>query len=178
MIVLYKGSQGRGKTLTMVKDGALYARDGFKIFRNFNCTFGKFIENEDIKSFDKHAEIDNCVLMIDEIQSLFDARRSAKKENVDFSYFLQQLRKRNIILLCTTQFGHNVDLRLREQCDFLVFPNYLSEYKICEVRYLDRTRIQDDNELMGQEFKPALSPPIVFDARPVFKMYNTKELIV
>src|SRR6056297_3574447 len=100
-IVLYKGRRGAGKTLTMVKDGLSYYLDDVKVYRNFYCSFGEYIDNEDILKLDKKSTLNNCVIMIDEIQIFFDSRRSMAKANVLFSNFIQQVRKRNITILCT-----------------------------------------------------------------------------
>src|SRR3972149_3309599 len=113
MIVLYKGRRGCGKTLTMVKDGLLYYLKGYRVLRNFECSFGENISDEEILNLNKNSNIFNCILMMDEVQIFFDARRSMRNQNLNFSNFIQQIRKRNIILLGTTQFANTVDLRFR-----------------------------------------------------------------
>lgn len=179
MIVLYKGARGRGKTLSMVKDGAEYFLEGYKVIRNFECSFGQYIDNEEILNLSKNSNLNNCVMLIDEIQIFFDNRRSMTKQNITFSNFVQQIRKRNIIILCTTQYSNTIDLRLRQHLDIIAFPNYIKDKKVCEVTYMDLTRLQDNDLILGQqaEFKPILSK-IVFNAEPIFNLYNTSEMIV
>ena len=179
MIVLYKGARGRGKTLSMVKDGLGFYLNGYKILRNFHCSFGEYIDNEEVLGLSKNSNLNNAVLLIDEMQIFFDNRRSMTKQNITFSNFVQQIRKRNIIILCTTQYSNTIDVRLRQHLDIIAFPNFKKDKNICEVTYMDLTRLQDNDLILGtgQEFRPMLSK-IIFNAEPIFKLYNTEEMIV
>lgn len=174
MIVMYKGKRGCGKTLTMVKDGFQYWKDGFKVLRNFHCSFGEFISEDEIITLDRRSDIFNCVVMIDELQIFFDSRRSMRKRNLDFSNFIQQIRKRNIILLGTTQFANSVDMRFRQHCDVIVYPKFFKELNVCEAIYVDATSMED---LLLNNIKEPAHIPIVFEADKVFPLYNTTELI-
>lgn len=174
MIILYKGRRGCGKTLSLVKDGYSYHKAEWRVYRNFSCEFGDYISNEDILNLNKESTIFNAVLMIDEIQIFFDSRRSMRKEALRFSNFIQQIRKRNIILLCTTQYTNTVDLRLRSHLDVMAYPDFDKRLKVCSVVYEDLTSIEDT-------FYMGLQPrtvKIVFNAKPFFKMYNTNQMII
>lgn len=174
MIVLYKGARGRGKTLTMVRDAFNYRANGWKIYSNMESIgFAEYINNRNILKINKDSELYNCVLIIDEIQSLFDSRRSMAKGNLDFSYFLQQIRKRGIILLCTAQYSNTVDIRLRQHVDVIAIPRFVKEFNICEVAYMDLTSIEDD-EYGVTEPK---SIEITFECQNIFGLYDTKEII-
>lgn len=174
MIVLYKGKRGSGKTLTMVKDGLRYYQNGYKILRNFDCAFGDYISNEDILKLDKESNITNCVLMIDEVQIFFDSRRSMKNENINFSNFVQQIRKRHIHILGTSQYSNTVDLRFRQHTDIVAFPNFIKNLNVCEVLYVDITSMDD---LLNSMNKSLDFIKVVFDAEPLFKLYNTEQMI-
>lgn len=180
MIILYKGARGRGKTLSMVKDGFIYFKQGYRILRNFFCTFGDYISNEEVLELDKESNLSDCVLMIDEIQIFFDSRRAMANQNLHFSNFIQQIRKRNIILLITTQYSNTIDSRLRQHLDIIAFPNFIKQFNVCVVRYMDLTRLQDDDILQSSPIQAntPLIREIVFDAIPVYKLYNTSEMIV
>jgi len=52
-IVLYKGKRGAGKTLSMVKDGLQYFKEGYKVLRNFEAKFGEYISEDEILNLDK-----------------------------------------------------------------------------------------------------------------------------
>ena len=173
-IVLYKGRRGAGKTLTMVKDGLSYYLDDVKVYRNFYAAFGKYIDNDEILKLDKKSTLNNCVIMIDEIQIFFDSRRSMAKANVLFSNFIQQVRKRNITILCTTQFTNTIDLRLRDHVDIMVSPRYINyyDYDLVEVYYRDITFA--DDEFMGGIIPTTI---ILYNPVPLFNLYNTEEMI-
>lgn len=173
MIVLYTGRRGAGKTLTMVKDAVKYLKNGWKVFSNMeNHRYSEFIKNEDILKIDKNSPIKNCVLMIDEAQILFESSNFMSKNNKNFSHFIQQIRKRNIIMLVTTQFAKRVDTRMREHTDVLAKPRFNKEYEVVKVEYIDLTSVEDD------DFDtPMISTTIVYNPKPLFKVFNTKEMI-
>ncbi|MFW6130088.1 MAG: hypothetical protein ACOC56_02815 [Atribacterota bacterium] len=173
-IVFYKGSRGKGKTLSMVKDGYEYHKNGWKVYRNFFCLFGEYITNEEILNLDKTTTLKNCVIMIDEIQTLLDSRRFMGNKNVNFSHFIQQLRKRNITLLATAQFSNNVDLRFRQHIDITAYPDHIEKYPVCEILYIDVTSIEDD--ILGEIQEPKIKR-IVYNPKPIYKLYNTREMI-
>jgi hypothetical protein len=173
MIILYKGRRGAGKTLTMIKDGYVFFKNGYKILRNFDCLFGQDITNEEILNLNKSSEVENCVLMIDEMQIFFDSRRSMRTSSIQFSNFIQQIRKRNIILLCTTQYSNTIDMRLRQHLDIIAYPNFDKKYDVCEVIYIDLTSIED-NILSGIQ-KPNYIQ-LVYYTKPFYKLYNTNQM--
>src|SRR6056297_818724 len=176
MIVLYKGARGRGKTLTMTKDSIQFKNDGWKVYSNMKgFKIGSYISSDEILMIDKHnSNLKDCVLVIDEIQTLFDSRTSMKKENRTFSYFLQQIRKRGIILLCTTQFSNTIDLRLRQHLDIIGIPRFNKKFNVCEVTYIDLNSIEDaEFGLTDPE-----SVTIIYDPTTISGLYDTKEMIV
>ena len=173
-IILYKGKRGAGKTLTMVKDGYKYHKLGWNVLRNFSTPFGKYISEEDILNLSKKSKIKNCVIMMDELQIFFDSRRFMKKQNISFSNFVQQIRKRNIILLGTTQFSNTIDLRLRQHIDIVCYPTFLKNYNVCETIYIDMTSIEDS---ILNTIKEPVYIKMVYNAIPIFNLYKTEEMI-
>ena len=159
----------------MVKDGFAFMENGFRILRNFECSFGEYISNEEILELDKESNLKNAVLMIDEIQIFFDSRRGMYKHNINFSNFVQQIRKRNILILCTTQYSNTIDLRLRQHLDILAYPKYFKKYDVCSVTYIDLTTFEDD--LFNTHIEPK-RVSLVFDCKPIYKMYKTDEMII
>jgi len=175
MITLYKGARGRGKTLTMVKDALQFYLNGWNVYSNMKGVhFAEFIDSKEILKINKESTLYNCVLLIDEIQSLFDSRRSMAKGNLDFSYFLQQIRKRGIVLLCTTQYSNTVDIRLRQHVDIIAIPRFNKRFNVCQVQYIDLTTIEDEDYGIAEPEKVVLT----YDATSIFGLYDTKEIIV
>jgi len=169
MIVMYKGRRGTGKTLTMVKDGLGFYNKGWVIYSNFEVVFPyKKLNNDDILNLPDNDNIKNCVIMIDEIQTIIDSRRSMKSSNLNFSYWIQQIRKKNIVLLCTTQFTRTTDLRLREHIDIVVKPKFLHNYPVVTAEYFDITSEEDLGYID--------SKVIVYNPTSIFGLYDTNEI--
>ena len=175
MIVGYTGRRGAGKTLTLVKDVIKFKALGWTIYSNIKIEGVETNEltSEDIIDIDKKSELRNCVFVIDEIQVLFDSRRSSSKENKNFSNFIQQIRKRNIILLYTTQYAGTTDLRIRQHTDIIARPRYNKAFKICDVIYFDITASE---EAFMSDSMP-FNKRVVFDARQIFNLYDTNKTI-
>lgn len=128
------GKQGSGKTVFSVK--LLYSElDNRKIFSNFKLfgldytpiTFDNERETNKIdilKALDDDPNyFDNSIMLIDEMHIYFDSLDFMKKNQRRIQKFFSQLRKRNILLLGTTQYIMNIDVRVRRQC-FNVFEMY------------------------------------------------------
>jgi hypothetical protein len=129
--------------------------------------------NDDMLNIKEDSPINNAVLVIDEIQTMIDSRRSGSSVNVGFSYFIQQIRKRNIIILATTQFSGTVDLRLRQHVDVLAKPRFYKKYGVCEISYVDLTAV-DEMDLWG-DYVSGIT--IVYDAQDVFSLYDTLRIV-
>jgi len=57
----------------------------------------------------------NSIMLLDEIHLYFDSRDFMKQNNRIIQNFFSQLRKRNILLLATTQYILHLDIRIRRQ---------------------------------------------------------------
>lgn len=170
MITLYRGARGQGKTLTMTKDALKYHRAGWKVYTNLEETEFENVTSEFIFSLSGDSELRNCVLVIDEIELFFDSRDWKKTEARFFSRFLQQIRKRNVLILCTAQFTNLIDVRLRQQIDSLCICSYCKQDEYCTCFYVDLTSIES-NPNNPNCFE------ITYYAPPIFKYYNTHQLL-
>jgi zona occludens toxin (predicted ATPase) len=173
MIIIYLGRRGSGKTLSMVKDAYIEYKRGRKIISNIEgIPFASYMSNQDILAIDKNSNIKNAVILIDEAQIFFDSRRSMKKENISFSNFVQQIRKRDIILLLTTQFANAVEKRLRDHADIIAKVQFIHGVNLCRVKYIDLTSIEDE---FSQNYD---NVEVIYDASKIFKLYDTNQMIV
>ena len=172
VLVCYTGKRGAGKTTTMVLDAYNYHLRDINIYTNMkSLTFGKSVEEKDIITLIEDKSFKNCVLMIDEIQVIFDSRRSGRKENINFLYFIQQIRKRNITLLYTTQFSRRVDVGIREHTDIEARPKMVETSKglVCDVTYTDITASIDEGKI--------IETTKIYDPANVFVLFDTSETI-
>lgn len=171
-IILYLGARGSGKTLSMVKDAYIEYKRGRRVITNMeDVSFGEHLSNDEIKKLTKESDLYDAVLLIDEAQIFFDSRRSMKKENLNFSYFVLQTRKRNIDIYFTTQFSNTIDRRIRDNIDYVAYPHYISDYYVCEVEYIDNTSLEDPYLIEPKKSK------VFFNALQVFSLYDTNETI-
>lgn len=172
MIILYTGRRGAGKTTAMVWQAAGFKAKGWKIYTNMNSlSFADAIlSNEELVAL-VASDDNDFVLVLDEIQTFIDSRRSMRGQNVDFTYFIQQIRKKNCVILATTQFSRRVDLAFREHVDIVARPELLEEYPVMVVDYTDLTILDDDPDSDNAR------TTIVFNPRHAFGLFDTTETI-
>jgi len=179
MITLLQGARGKGKNLTIVYEATRFKNAGYKVIANFKISFAdRYITNDEfieiVSSRERIInEFSNCVLCLDELHILMDSRSFGKNGNKIISYFIAQTRKIECHILGASQFSGMVDLRFRQQMDCIGFPFYDKFTGYCEVEYYDLDALQSDLHREN-----ALKPSqIIFNAKQVFKYYDTNEVI-
>jgi len=123
------GRQGSGKTILITKMCTdEYEKSQRKIFSNytlFKLPFQRVSldhsERENTISILEQLETDpnhfnHSIILLDEIHLYLDSLDFMRKHNRQLQTFFSQLRKRDILLLATTQYFMNVDIRIRRQC--------------------------------------------------------------
>lgn len=123
------GKQGSGKTLFITK--LLYSElDHRPIFSNYTLhglDYQPITLNSDIPSNKEKIDIlktldenpnffNHSIMLLDEIHIYLDSLDFMRKNNRRLQTFFSQLRKRDILLLATTQYIMNLDIRIRRQC--------------------------------------------------------------
>lgn len=173
LVIGYTGRRGAGKTTAMTMDAYNYMLAGYTVYTNMrSLSFATCIEEEQILALADLDEFHDCVLVLDEIQVLFDSRRAARKQNVQFLYFIQQIRKRNVNLLYTTQFSRRIDVGIREHTDIEARPRTIDKtarygVKLCEVVYEDLTSTYETG--IPRTYRK------VFIANEVYNLFDTNE---
>jgi DNA replication protein DnaC len=163
MIIGFTGAMGSGKTLSMTYYAYKYYKSGSTIFANYGLLFPhKDIDYEKIKALD--VEFQNSVLCLDEIHVFIDSRSSMSKVNKVVSYLITQSRKRNIILMYSTQHIGQVDLRLRSNTDYFISCKQIEQHRKLYI-------VQSLVTWSGAHNKMYL------DASKVFKLYDTHEIV-
>jgi len=171
LFIVYTGRRGSGKTLSMIHDAFMYWKRGHEIYGNMEEIIFpgyKYIEPKNIQEITQDTEMHDCVLMLDEMQVQFDSLNNNKQAR-EFSHFVQQMRKRRILVLMTTQVGRNIHLRIRQQRDIVARPMFYPEYPVVRVDYYNWTIVDDE-----LTFEPSLKT-IVYDPTPFFQFYNHEE---
>jgi len=180
------GKQGSGKTLfitkLMVEEKIKFKER--KLFSNYTIfdldferiTFNRKIESE--RGLESEQIIDileqldndpnyfnNSIMLLDEIHIYLDSLDFMKKNNRRMQTFFSQLRKRNILLLATTQYIMNVDIRIRRQC-MAVFAMVNEGEGIFEVT---------THDIDGYYTTPLSEKHVILS--DYYKYYDTNEII-
>ena len=114
------GKQGSGKTCLITKLCFDNYQEGVKIYSNyslFGLPYTKITLVTLLDMLDQDQKgLNDSIILIDEIHIYLDSLDFMRKNNRRLQIFFSQLRKRNILLLGTTQYLMNVDVRIRRQC--------------------------------------------------------------
>lgn len=184
------GKQGSGKTLFITKClvDEYKKNPDIRIFSNYNLfgidftpiSFDIKKENDRVKICNGKEKyvldildvldqdenyFNNSIMLIDEIHTYFDSLDFMKANNRKIQKFFSQLRKRNILLLATTQYLLNLDVRIRRQLFYCFQMTRLNDNLFeCEV-----------NEIDGYYTKYIRTE--VFDLKEYYDYYDTNEII-
>jgi len=171
------GRQGSGKTAFITKllidnytnDKKVYSnyslfdvdyeRITFDNKRNKNATDILNVISDNTDYFN------NSIMLLDEIHIYFDSRDFMKKNNRIIQTFFSQLRKRNILLLATTQYILHLDIRIRRQA--------LAVFQMTNLK--DGIFKTDVHEIDGY-YTNFIRSELV-NLNDYFKYYDTNELI-
>jgi len=114
MIVVFTGTLGSGKTLSMSAIGTYMSRkSGLRLYSNYGLQ-----NSERIYTVEQLLEAKSGILCFDEAHTSIDSR--LYKDNVTFTHFLLHTRKKGLIVLMTTQVFGQVDIRARGITDYLI----------------------------------------------------------
>ena len=121
------GRQGSGKTAFITKLLVDNYSNDRKVYSNYSLfgidyqkiTFDNKKNKNAIDILNVISEnpdyFNNSIMLLDEIHIYFDSRDFFKRNNRIIQNFFSQLRKRNILLLATTQYILHLDIRIRRQ---------------------------------------------------------------
>ena len=171
------GRQGSGKTAFITKllvDNYSSDRKVYSNFTLFGIDYEKitFDNKRNKKSIDILKVIrddpnffNNSIMLLDEIHLYFDSRDFMKQNNRIIQNFFSQLRKRNILLLATTQYILHLDVRIRRQA--------LAVFQMTNLK--DGIFRVDVHEIDGY-YTNFIKTELV-NLNDYFKYYDTNELI-
>ena len=159
------GDKGSGKTLLLAY---LLYKDhltGRSIISNFSLSFEHTQKSfKELSKMPKYLQ--NATVGYDEFHMAVDSRRSTSKNNIAFTTFLTQLRKKECILIYTTQLFRTLDVRVKDQTDVIITP------------------IENDGEYFTYKVMDRVTGDVInilkLNMKPVMdnKLYNTNEVIL
>ncbi len=193
LTLMLAGRRGRGKTASLTFIGGFFQahyaakRQNVTIAANFNTDVASEgwadpMIVDYINGFPPDAN--DMFVMVDEAASYFPRRRSLARTNVDFSTFLQQIRKRNIEMAFTTQFPGMLDDQMLINIDLYALVNMWPSSGWNKGRYVDVYIWDWHGQFTGSFTRPRIPPdgPPTWRRRfhnvnQVFGHYNTYEVI-
>jgi hypothetical protein len=122
MITGIVGGLGSGKTATLTFMGLMYHAQGFKLYSNYNISFGGSPLSECVYSNDDLDRVKDGYFLGDELWSWVDSRMSSSHANKFVSNILLRSRKRGFNLIYTAQNFHQIDKRIRDITDYIILP--------------------------------------------------------
>jgi len=172
------GGRGTGKTLSMVYLAREASKKGKKLYTNFKIKLpATYLTKEWVGSMlekvkEGSINLKNSCVLIDEMHNYMDSRTAMSKKNRALSYWIAQSRHTghgSCEIYYTTQFLNQVDLRLRNNTDYLLKPVITEKIdeKPSKIQILGSTHYLHRIVRFGMEFK-------VFD---VLELYDTYEII-
>jgi hypothetical protein len=179
MLHLILGMQGSGKTLLLVKYAYEAYRKGKIVYSNVDLKFPyRPLDYKDIID----CNLENGIVCIDEIGILLNARKSMSARNINITEgFLSMIRKKNLDVYATTQTPRKVDIRFREESDYI----YVCEkYAKINGQFVKITHNQNLSSIIPILIKvnitqsfTGLSVNTCFHANKYFKLYDTNQII-
>lgn len=176
------GKQGSGKTLmaTKIAIDTIEERPDLKVFSNYKLNgvdFTYITFNDDIevnkgkldilKTLDENPNyFNNSIMLIDELHLYLDSLDFMKKNNRRLQVFFSQLRKRRILLIGTTQYFMNVDIRIRRQC-----------LSVLDMKHITKDIFQVDTLDVDGYYTEFVSSYKI-NLRSYYDRYDTYELIL
>lgn len=161
----------------MTYEAYKYHLKGMTVYSNYHLNFPHIKLTKAV--FDELLSdpvgLQDAVLCLDEIHIWIDSRSSMGKKNKIMTYFLLQTRKRNVRLLCTTQHLHQVDRRLRDTIDILVFcRNMTNKTSTVQDSSKDVYILQEYVFQWKDDARPRLKK---LYANPIFSLFDTTEIV-
>ena len=180
-IHLILGRQGSGKTLLMVKLAWDYYHraKNAKIYTNFHLKFPyRHLHFKEIIN----CQLTDCKTFLDEVHLLLPARRSMKSTSVKIcDRFLSMARKQNNEIYGSTQIARKVDVRFREEADYLYFCSKWAYINERWVEILHESMLRDDDLVMIKvEVEDTITGNMVrfaFNGNKYYDLYDTREIV-
>ena len=171
------GRQSSGKTAFITKllvDNYTYDKKVYSNYTLFGIDYERItFDNKRNKNAidilnvikDNPNYFNNSIMLLDEIHLYFDSRDFMKHNNRIIQNFFSQLRKRNILLLATTQYILHLDIRIRRQA--------LAVFQMTNLK--DGIFKVDVHEIDG--YYTSFIRTELVNLNSYFKYYDTNELI-
>lgn len=167
------GPFGSGKTCLMTKRGYRHHLRGRRVLTNYHVNFPH--KRVDLawllNALKSGTELMNCVLLLDEFHILMDSYDGMGNEVKLLSYIITQTRKRGVSVIITTQHEMQIHVRMRR---------FVDNWCFCEGERPRKRRNLWPHKFLYRRYDGLTLKyrgGYVFDGRPVYHLYDTRETI-
>lgn len=169
-IILLVGDRGTAKTTFAVSLAFEYVQTGQNVFSNIEMYNIEYIPIK-FKTLREFPEwLKDGIVIMDEMQMGADAYNFLSKAVKDITAMATQIRKRGLTFIYITQDIANVARRLRKQTDFCYeFERINLDVSTNGIATIKIHKVKPSYELIQTK---------VFDGRPFFNYFNTKQSIL
>lgn len=181
MITGFIGQMGSGKTAAMTQFGFKHKQAGYTIVSNYGVSYmdhkarldGLVTAIDQGISIPKLFNVDRVCLLLDEIITWADSRKSMTNQNTALSILVSQSAKTNVTIGYTAQLADMTEKRLRQLTHYIVMSDKVGltgskgRYILGFYQTIFDLATEDERE----RFVP------VEDMEPFFEMYSRKEIV-
>lgn len=164
-LVAIVGGLGSGKTLTLTFLAFKQFLKARKVFSNYKLKF-PFIPTRNIGDIDA---MQAGFFAGDELWAWIDSRASKHVKNMVIAGILLKSRKRDLDIVYTAQSFMQMDKRVRNVTDFIVYPELNKSETKCTAYWYEKNTMESPN--------PRPLSFSRFNTAPFFKLYDTNEEI-
>lgn len=177
--IIFDGPQRSGKTLA----GVIFALDAHNhnrpVFSNIQLGFPHTpLDFSDLELVDGRSPFWNGHVFIDELNFFFDARMSMSKEHRKFGTYLLQQKKQGVNVTGTTHDLMYLDKRLRQNHDFVIYPEVYPKYpnpnppELLRLEIVNGPQQKPIHKVLKIPCKPFLN---LYDTHAVYDPFKAKE---
>ena len=179
VVAIITGLKGDGKSTLSTMFAYNAYKGGRPVYSNYGLKF-PYTELRINAVKEELEQLQDAMFVVDEAYQYIDSRNAMSKGNRGISYLVLQTRKKGIDLILNLLQKGLGDLRIRENSDYVydceamkVVDNRLVR---CSIEDIENQRVSVISVYRADVRMRRLSR-FVFDPRPYFNMFDTRELI-
>ncbi len=190
IIIFLMGRRGQGKTLTMTGFAKSmqerFRRSGLRrrVLSNYKLRFTPEGDSDPFildRILSAPFDYKDSYICIDEISTAFPSARAMRSMNLEFGYFLTQIRKVRSELIFSTQFPQEVDRRILRQVDLFVRCERIAGGRHIRLKWIDWW-----GQFTGLDFLNRSWPPgpdefdwetVFLNTNRLFNLYDSNEMV-
>lgn len=166
MLIGVVGQKGSGKTLFQsILGNYIHVKTGLPLRANYELA-----NSEPVLTTRDIWKLRNEIFCFDELWITMDGR--FWKENAELTYWIMQIRHRDILVIYTAQHRSEIEKRVRLATDLFVISQKIKKDNklIHKYTFLEPDLMSEDTFTIGKSY-------LIYNPEKFYNLYNTKELI-